>query len=394
MERGHRRALVVVLDACGCGALPDAADYGDAGANTLAHVADAVGGLDLPALQGLGLGNVTPIRGVEPVDEPAVHGRLHPLGPGKDTTAGHWELMGVVPPRFPTYPQGFPPEVIEPFERATGRRVIGNAPSEGLRAIDEHGERHLRTGELILYTSQDSVFQVAAHTSVVPEPELQAICAAARRILTGEHAVGRVIARPFEGEPGAFRRTGGRRDLALPPPSRSYLDELSDAGVPVHAIGKVGQVFAGRGIAHDHHAPDNPSAIEAIDRLLAEPAPGSAPGPARPALVFANLVDTDQLYGHRKDVEGFHAALRAIDAAVARWLAALGDGDLLCLCADHGCDPAHPGSDHTREHSPLLATFAGHDGRRADGPLANVGASALHWLTGREAPDLPGEPFA
>ena len=384
MELDGRRALVVVLDACGCGALPDAAEYGDAGTNTLAHVADAVGGLDLPTLSSLGLGNVTPIRGVEPSPTPAVHGRLWPLGPGKDTTAGHWEMMGVRVPRFPVYPNGFPPSVISEFERATGRRVIGNAPSEGLRAIFDHGERHMRTGELIVYTSQDSVFQIAAHDDVVGEEELYEYCRAARRILSGEHGVGRVIARPFDGPPGAFRRTPGRRDFALPPPTRSYLDELSEAGVDVHAIGKVGPVFAGRGVSYDHHAHDNPTAIAAIDRLLAEGAAG---------LVFANLVDTDQVYGHRKDVHGFAAALREIDAAVARWLGGMGDGDLLVLCADHGCDPAHPGTDHTREHSPLLAVHAGHDGRRVDGPLASVGASALRWLTGRDSGELPGESF-
>jgi phosphopentomutase len=384
MERAGRRALVVVLDACGCGALPDASDYGDEGTNTLAHVAEAVGGFDLPTLQELGLGNITPIAGVEPSGEPAVHGRLHALGPGKDTTAGHWEMMGVSVPRFPVYPDGFPPDVIAEFEGATGRTVIGNAPSEGLRAIEEHGERHLRTGELIVYTSQDSVFQVAAHSSRVPEEELYEYCAHARRILSGEHGVGRVIARPFDGEPGAFWRTPGRRDFALPPPGPSYLDEIRDAGVPVHAIGKVGQIFAGRGVSEDHHAPDNPSAIAAIDYLLA------APGPA---LIFANLVDTDQLYGHRKDVHGFHRALQEIDAAVARWLVDIGEGDLLILCADHGCDPAHPGTDHTREHSPLIAMFAGQDGRRVDGPLASVGASALRWVTGRESAELPGDPF-
>ena len=384
MDRAGRRALVVVLDACGCGALPDAAEYGDEGTDTLAHVAEAVGGFDLPTLTELGLGNITPIAGVEPVDEPAVHGRLHPLGPGKDTTAGHWEMMGVSVPRFPTYPDGFPPQLIADFSRATGRAVIGNAPSEGLRAIDDHGMAHLESGALIVYTSQDSVFQVAAHTSLVSEEELYEVCAVARRLLNGEHGVGRVIARPFDGEPGAFRRTPGRRDFALPPPGRSYLEEIQDGGVPVHAVGKVGQIFAGRGVSEDHHAPDNESAIAAVDYLLA------APGPA---LVFANLVDTDQLYGHRKDVEGFHGALQQIDVAVARWLVDIGEGDLLVLCADHGCDPAHPGTDHTREYSPLIATFAGHDGRRADGPLASVGASALQWLTGRRADGLPGEPF-
>lgn len=374
----------MVLDACGCGALPDASEYGDEGTNTLAHVAEAVGGLHLPALQELGLGNITPIEGVAPSEAPVVHGRLHPLGPGKDTTAGHWEMMGVSVPRFPVYPHGFPDELIAEFERATGRAVIGNSASEGLRAIEEHGERHLHTGELIVYTSQDSVFQVAAHTERVPEEELYRHCAAARQILQGEHGVGRVIARPFDGEPGAFRRTPGRRDFALPPPTRSYLDELCDAGVPVHAVGKVGQIFAGRGIGEDHHAPDNPTAIAAVDYLLNEPGP---------ALVFANLVDTDQLYGHRKDVEGFHRALQEIDVAVGRWLVDIGEGDLLILCADHGCDPAHAGTDHTREHSPLIASFAGNDGRRYDGPLASVGASAFAWLTRRTSADLPGEPF-
>jgi phosphopentomutase len=375
---------VVVLDAVGAGALPDAADYGDEGTNTLAHVADAAGGLDLPTLASLGLGNVMPIAGVAPAERPAVHGRLAPLGAGKDTTAGHWELMGVPAPALPTYPDGFPPEVIEAFERAAGRGVIGNERSEGLRVIEAHGARHLETGELIVYTSQDSVFQVAAHTDLVPEARLHEICAAAREILSGEHAVGRVIARPFEGRPGAFRRTDGRRDLTLPPPSRSYLDELAADGVAVHAVGKVGQIFGGRGIAAAHAGPDNAAAIAAIDRLAGELDGG---------LVFANLVDTDQVYGHRKDVEGFHRALCEIDAATARWLEAMRPGDLLCLCADHGCDPAHPGTDHTREHSPLLATFAGCDGRRVDGPMANVGASVLRWLRGRDAPELPGEPF-
>jgi phosphopentomutase len=382
---GARRAFVVVMDAVGAGALPDACDYGDEGTNTLAHVAQAVGGLELPTLGRLGLGNILPIAGVEPSAQPAVHGRLAPLGHGKDTTAGHWELMGVPAPRLPVYPDGFPPDLIGAFEAATGRGVIGNAPSEGLRAIEEHGQRHLSTGELIVYTSQDSVFQVAAHTGVVPEPELHRYCEAARALLCGEHAVGRVIARPFEGGPGRFRRTAGRRDLTLPPPSRSYLDELSDAGVPVHAVGKVAQIFSGRGIAAAHPAPDNPTAIAAIDGLAAELDEG---------LVFANLVDTDQVYGHRKDVEGFAAALREIDRATARWIAAMRPGDLICLCADHGCDPAHRGTDHTREHSPLLATFAGHDGRSADGPMASVGASVLRWIAGRDAPDLPGEPFS
>jgi phosphopentomutase len=261
--------------------------------------------------------------------------------------------------------------------------VLCNAAVEGLRAIDEFGERHLDSGDLIVYTSADSVFQVAAHVDVVPPDELYRHCATARGLLTGEHAVGRVIARPFEGQPGAFRRTAGRRDLALPPPGPTYLDLLTEAGVPVHAVGKVAQVFAGRGVARDHPAHDNPRAIAAIDGLVATLDGG---------LVFANLVDTDQVYGHRKDSAGFHAALRAIDAAVARWLEALGDDDLLVLTADHGCDPAQPGTDHTREYAPLLAAFTGSGSRRVDAPMSCVGASAFQWLTGGDA-DLPGEPF-
>jgi phosphopentomutase len=378
-----KRAFVVVLDAVGCGALPDADAYGDAGADTLAHVADAVGGLDVPAMTELGLGNVAPIRGVPPVGRPAVHGRLHPLGSGKDTASGHWELMGVSAPELPTYPDGFPPPVIDAFVRATGRGVLCNGAVEGLRAIEDHGQRHLDSGDLIVYTSADSVFQVAAHVDVVAPGELYRYCEAARGLLTGEHAVGRVIARPFEGEPGAFRRTAGRRDLALPPPGPTYLDLLARLGVPVHAVGKVAQVFAGRGVAREHPAHDNPTAIAAIDGLVAALDGG---------LVFANLVDTDQLYGHRKDSAGFHAALSEIDAAVARWLQELNDDDLLVLTADHGCDPAQPGTDHTREYVPLLAAFAGGGGRRVDGPMSCVGASAFRWLTGHDA-ELPGEPF-
>ena len=371
---------MVVLDAVGCGALPDAELYGDGGANTLAHVAEAVGGLELSTLERLGLGNVMPIEGVAPVEGPAIHGRLWPLGPGKDTRTGHWELMGASAPDSPTYPNGFPPEVIDAFRRATGRGVLCNRPLEGLSAIEEHGARH---GELIVYTSQDSVFQVAAHVGAVPPDELYRHCRAARSILTGEHAVGRVIARPFAGEPGAFRRTAGRRDFALPPSGRTYLDLLAGSGIPVCSVGKVAQVFAGRGISEERPAPDSPTAIAALDELVAE-----WPG----GLVFANLVDTDQVYGHRKDTAGFHAALREVDAAVARWLEAMDEDDLLVLTADHGCDPAQSGTDHTREHAPLLAVHTAHESRRVDGPMACVGASVFRWLTDRDA-DLPGEPF-
>jgi phosphopentomutase len=381
-----RRAFVVVLDACGIGALPDAANYaGDAGSNTLVHLAEDVGGLDLPVLGRLGLGSIVAMRGVPPADDPVVHGRLHALGPGKESTTGHWELMGVVPAApLPTYPEGFPLDVVATLERMTGLRFCCNAPASGTAVIEEWGPHHLRTGEVILYTSADSVLQLAAHRDVLSEEELVAACAAAREAMTGEHAVGRVIARPFEGEPGAFRRTEGRKDFSVPPPGRSYLEELRAAGVPVHGVGKVRDLFAGVGIDAYHAGSTNERAIAAITALLGELDGG---------LVFANLVETDQVYGHRHDIEGFHRALREIDAATGEWLGLLRDDDLLVLTADHGVDPRAPHTDHTREHAPLLATFRGQDGRRHDGPLADVGASTLKWLAGRDAPELPGEPF-
>jgi phosphopentomutase len=381
-----RRAFVIVIDACGAGELPDSGDYGDAGTNTLGHVAEAAGGLDLPVMASLGLGNIMPLVGVTPAEEPVVHGRLHPLGPGKDTITGHWELMGVVTPvALRTYPDGFPDEVIAALSGATGRGVLCNRPYSGTEVIDDFGEQHLATGDLIVYTSADSVLQIAAHEAVVPLDELYEACAAARAIMTGEHAVGRVIARPFRGEPGRFERTEGRRDLALDPPSRSYLEELQAAGVPVHTVGKIGQVFNGVGVDEQHKGSTNAAAMAAIGGLIDALDGG---------FVFANLVETDQVFGHRNDVEGFHGALREIDAAVGEWLPRLDpERDMLVITADHGVDPTHPGTDHTREHVPLLARFAGHGGRRHDGPFADVGASVLRWLAGRDAPELPGAPF-
>jgi phosphopentomutase len=381
-----RRAFVIVLDACGAGALPDAADYGDAGTNTLGHLAEAAGRLDLPVLGTLGLGNVLELAGVAPATAPVVHGRLHPLGPGKDTITGHWELMGVVTPVvLRTYPDGFPDEVIQPLRDATGRGILCNRPYSGTQVIDDFGERHLATGDLIVYTSADSVLQIAAHVDEVPPAELYAACAAAREIMSGEHAVGRVIARPFRGVPGAFERTEGRKDLAVTPPGRSYMQELQEAGIPVHTVGKVGQVFAGVGVDQEHPGATNAAAMASTAALM-EGLDGG--------LVFTNLVETDQVYGHRGDIEGFHRALQAIDAEVGRWLERLDpERDMLVLTADHGCDPTTPGTDHTREHAPLLARFEGHGGRRHDGPLADVGASVLRWLADRDADALPGTSF-
>ncbi len=379
------RAFVIVLDACGAGALPDADEYGDAGTNTLGHLAEALGGLELPTLQRLGLGCIVPLQGVTAAERPVLHGRLHAIGPGKDSTAGHWGLMGVAAPRRPpTYPRGFPTEVVEIVQASSGRAVICNRPSNGIEAIEQFGAEHVATGGLIVYTSQDSVLQIAAHVDVVDPRQLYEICATVRGALQGEHAVGRVIARPFTGSEGAFRRTDGRKDFALAPPTRSYLNELQDAGVPVHGVGKVSHLFAGVGFDVEHPGPTNAQALDETGSLLRELEHG---------FVFTNLVETDQVYGHRHDAVGFAQALRTIDDAVAQWLGLLADDDLLVLTADHGCDVLAPHTDHTREYAPLLAVFAGHRSQRHDGPLADVGASVLAWLTGGEAPGLAGRSF-
>ena len=380
-----RRAFVVVIDALGAGAEPDAADYGDAGAHTLRHLADAVGGLRLPTLQRLGLGDLGPVRGLPRAEHPALHGLLHHLGPGKDSTSGHWELMGVVlDTALPTYDGELPAELMARLEAATGHRLCGGEVVDGLAAIERHGAHHLATGELITYTSVDSVVQIAAHEDVVAQEELEDACAAARIELRGPDAVGRVIARPFRGIPGAFERTTGRRDFTVPPPGRSYLDALAEVGIPVHAVGKIDDLFAGRGIDHVHPGATNTGALAVLDDLVRDLDRG---------LAFANLIETDQVFGHRKDVEGFHAALREIDDSVGRWLECLGPDDLLVITADHGVDPAMAHADHTRERVPLLARFAGDDGRRCDGPMADVGASVLRWLTGAGDPGLPGTAF-
>jgi len=377
---------VIVLDACGVGALPDAADYGDGAANTLGHLAQAVGGLDLPTLGRLGLGSILDLPGVPPAQAPVLHGRLQAIGPGKDSTAGHWGLMGVSAARaLPTYPDGFPPEIVEIVTRIARREVICNRASNGIEAIERCGPEHVCTGALIVYTSQDSVLQIAAHVDVLDAAELYAICAGVREALPAEHAIGRVIARPFAGADGDWRRTDGRRDFSVPPPGRSYLDELREAGVPVHTVGKVGALFAGVGVDVEHPGATNARALEETTALMRSLDAG---------LVFTNLVETDQVYGHRHDVEGFHRALRAIDATVAQWLELLGPGDMLVLTADHGCDPTASHTDHTREYAPLLAAFEGDGSRRHDGVLADVGASVLAWLAGRGADALPGESFA
>jgi phosphopentomutase len=380
-----RRAFVIVLDACGVGALPDAAEYGDAGTDTLGHLAQVLDGLELPALERLGLGSISELAGVAPAGAPVVHGRLAAIGPGKDSTAGHWGLMGVsAEAALPTYPGGFPAEVVDIVSSVSGRGVICNRPCNGIEAIEQCGPEHLRSGALIVYTSQDSVLQIAAHVDVVAPDHLYEICAQVRAGLPPEHAVGRVIARPFTGSAGRWERTEGRRDFSVPPPARSYLDEVREAGAEVHTVGKVGQLFAGVGVDVQHPGATNARALAETTELL---------GSLEAGLVFTNLVETDQVYGHRHDVAGFHQALQEIDAEVGRWVEMLRPDDLLVLTADHGCDPLAPHTDHTREYAPLLAMFEGHGSRRHDGVLADVGASVFAWLAGRRAAGLPGRAF-
>jgi len=383
------RACVIVLDAVGAGELPDADQYGDEGSNTLANVAKAVGGLDLPTLEALGLGNVEPLEGCPPQPgAPAVAGRLLERSKGKDTTAGHWELMGVVTAQaFPLYPHGFPHDVIDPFMHRTGRGVIGNKPASGTEIIQELGEEHQRTGKWIVYTSGDSVFQVAAHEETVPLEELYEGCRVARELLTGKHAVGRVIARPFVGEPGNYVRTANRHDFSLEPRRPNYLSLVREAGAKVVGVGKIGDIFAGCDIDESHPTKSNIEGIQQTEKLLRE---------LDDCFVFVNLVETDMLWGHRNDPVNFHRCLQDFDRRLPDVLDALRPGDLLILTSDHGCDPTTPSTDHSREHAMLLAYVEGRNaaGRIHEGEFADVGATVNAWLQGKSpSRGIPGQPI-
>ncbi len=377
-----RRVIFIVLDGAGVGSLPDAHRYGDTGAATLPHVADAVGGLHLPALQRLGLGNIVPIAGIPPAyPSLGAFGRAAEASAGKDTTTGHWELMGLVTEvPFPTYPGGFPREVLDAFEAAIGRKTLGNTVASGTAILDDLGEEHLRTGFPIVYTSADSVFQVAAHEGIVSLDQLYEWCRIARIQLQGPHAVGRVIARPFTGSPGAFVRTAHRHDFSLPPPRDTVLDHLLAAGRTVTGIGKIGDIFAGRGLTRSIPTAGNAMGVE---RTL------SAMGDQTEGLVFTNLVDFDMLFGHRNDPLGYAAALKAFDDGLHGILDALLPDDLLILTADHGTDPCFPGTDHTREYIPVLLFGAGAKPGRNLGILptfADLGATVAAYL-GAAAPE-------
>ena len=341
------RITLIVLDSAGIGEMPDAAAWGDAGSDTLGHILQSRE-VNLPNLQSYGLGNIRTLAGVPPIKNPrGSYGRCALRSNGKDTTTGHWEMAGIILERaFPTYPKGFPPEIIDRFVSETGvPGILGNVPASGTEIIKELGAEHVQTGKPIVYTSADSVFQIAAHEEVLPLPRLYEICETARRILRGPDEVGRVIARPFTGEPGAFRRTENRHDYAVPPPRENLLVALSDAGLDVVCIGKVASIYDAVGVTEDLTAKNNDQSIDQTMRALRSETRG---------LVFSNLVDFDMLYGHRRDVEGYARALEHFDARLPEIEGAMNEGDLFILAADHGNDPTFPGTDHTREYSPLI----------------------------------------
>jgi phosphopentomutase len=342
-----KRVILLVLDSVGIGALPDAGDYHDAGADTLGHIAAALGGLRLANLEKLGLGKIAPLQGVA-ADGSALggYGKLAEQSAGKDTTTGHWEIAGIIKKTpFPTYPQGFPTTLMEQFSQIIGRGVLGNKPASGTAIIEELGAVHLKTGKVIVYTSADSVLQIAAHEAVVPLEELYDICQKARKLLNGEHAVGRVIARPFTGVPGSFKRTVNRRDFSLDPVEVTMLDRIKQAGYAVMGVGKISDIYNGRGLTESQHTTGNMDSVTATLHFMKV---------NRPGLIFTNLVEFDMNYGHRRDVDGYAAALRDFDRRLPELMTALQPNDVLMITADHGCDPTWKGTDHTREYVPLL----------------------------------------
>jgi len=346
------RIVIIILDSAGIGATPDAAAFGDIGCHTLGNIAQAVGGLKVPNMEIMGLGNIAILEGVKPQLKPtAAFGKMDEISGAKDTTAGHWELMGLplIQP-FPTYPDGFPPQVMDAFVTQTGRGFLGNYPASGTVIIDELGEEHLESGKLIVYTSGDSVFQIAAHEEIIPIEELYKYCKIAREILRGEHEVSRVIARPFIGEAGNFTRTSNRHDYSVVPPKATVLDNMKDADLMVYGIGKINDIYVGQGITESVSTKSNIDGIEkTLEALSTHPNKG---------LIFTNLVDFDAKFGHRNNPQGYADALAEFDEYLPQIVEALAEDDLLVITADHGNDPTYPGTDHTREYVPVLITGA------------------------------------
>jgi phosphopentomutase len=343
-----KRIMVLVLDGVGAGEAPDAAQYGDAGSNSLSNTARAVGGLQLPNMEKIGLGYITPMQGVPPAAHPSgAFGKMTPRSAGKDTISGHWEMMGVMLSKpLPTYPQGFPREVIDEFEQRIGRGTLGNFPASGTEIIKQLGMEHIRTGKPIVYTSADSVFQIATNEQVIPIDQLYWMCEQARVMLTGDHAVGRVIARPFTGSnPANFTRTERRRDYPLIPPSKTMLQKVVEAGLEVCSVGKIDDIFAHTGITQSKHTTNNADSLAATLEFLEEDFKG---------LLFVNLIEFDMLYGHRNDPAGYAEALRKVDKAVPEMIKRMKESDFAMFVADHGVDPTTPSTDHSREYAPLL----------------------------------------
>ena len=370
MTLRFERVILIVCDSLGIGAMPDAADYGDVGRDTLGHICERRG-LRAPNFVRLGLANIRPLAGLTPSPSPeGAYGKASLFSPGKDTTAGHWEMAGIILDRpFPTYPHGFPPDLMEKFEAAIGRKTLGNFPASGTEIIKQLGEEHMKTGRPIVYTSGDSVFQIAAHEEIIPIEELYQMCKIARALLDGPNRVGRVIARPFLGAPGAFVRTERRHDYAVEPPRPMLLDLLKDSGLDVVGVGKIPDIFLNRGITQSLPGKNNRQALESTVSAIAEDTRG---------LVFTNLVDFDMLYGHRLDIEGYGRAIEEVDDYIPTLRRALKPGDLLIITADHGCDPVGPSTDHSREYVPIVASGAAvrsgvNLGTRAS--LADIGAT-------------------
>lgn len=367
-----KRVHLVVLDSVGIGEAPDAEAYGDIGSDTLGHIAESVGGLTMPNMENLGLGNIVPVKGLANVDSPsAYYGKLQEASVGKDTMTGHWEIMGLnIDTPFKVYPDGFPKELIEQLEEKTGRKVIGNKPASGTEILDELGQQHMETGAIIVYTSADPVLQIAAHEEIIPLEELYRICEIARELtLAPEYLVGRIIARPFLGEPGAFKRTSNRHDYALAPFDRTVMNELKDGGKDVIAIGKIDDIYNGAGVTKAIRTKDNMDGMDKLVQVIKEDFNG---------LSFLNLVDFDALYGHRRNPQGYGDALEAFDARLPEVLEKMQQDDLLIITADHGNDPTFPGTDHTREYVPLLAyspRFTGGHELETGKTFADIGAT-------------------
>ena len=385
------RALLLVCDSFGVGEAPDAEAYGDRGADTLGNTARAVGGIEAPNLASLGLGALTGIAGIPPSPAPGTaHGKMAERSAGKDTTTGHWEISGLIVERpFPTYPEGFPSQVIGAFEAEVGMEVLGNVAASGTEIIERLGEEHLRTGRPIVYTSADSVFQIAAHKEVVPLDKLYEWCATARKLLDGEHRVGRVIARPFEGRPGAFSRTHERRDFSVEPFAPTYLERVRDTGVPVFGVGKIGDIFAGKGLSESRHSESNDHGIDLTLEYLSR---------SEPSLVVTNLVDFDTKFGHRNDADGYARCVEDFDRRLPELVEGVGDG-LMFLTGDHGCDPTDESTDHTREHVPVLVAGGALRDRGAievgtRPTFADLGATVAEVMGARPGQGLAGESFA